>query len=160
MSFDRVLPRPPALLDEPGNRPLHSHSSSLLEHKIMNVTERTRAAAISLVSVGEIPMSRPTSEPDNCSTALSQMQLSAINREQTVQNGQLTASYSAASTRQNTPVLTTVESTVIGAGDRSGSRSPTRLEAAKEVASQFCLCQPDPKIPRPRNGKYYDHPDI
>ncbi|KAE8549229.1 hypothetical protein EYB25_007745 [Talaromyces marneffei] len=152
MSFDRVLPRPPALLDVPGNRPLHSHSSSLLEHKIMNVTERTRAAAMSLVSVGEIPMSRPTSEPDNCSTALSQMQLSAINREQTVQNGQLTASYSAASTRQNTPVLTTVESTVIGAGDRSGSRSPTRLEAAKEVASQFCLCQPDPKIPRPRNA--------
>ncbi|PCH00847.1 High mobility group, superfamily [Penicillium occitanis (nom. inval.)] len=80
------------------------------------------------------------------------MQLSAINREQAVQNGQLTASFSAASTRQNTPVLTTVESTAIGAGDRSASRSPTRLEAAKEAASQFCLCQPDPKIPRPRNA--------
>jgi HMG box factor len=52
-------------------------------------------------------------------------------------------------------VLTTVESTAIGAGDRSVSRSPTRLEAAKEAASQFCLCQPDPKIPRPRNGKQH-----
>jgi HMG box factor len=31
-------------------------------------------------------------------------------------------------------VLTTVESTAIGAGDRSVSRSPTRLEAAKEAA--------------------------
>lgn len=155
MSFDRVLPRPQALYDDPGARLLHRQSSSLLEHKIMNMSERTRAAAMSLISVGEIPTSRPTIEPDNCSTALSQMQLSAINREQAVQNGQLTASFSAASTRQNTPVLATVESTAIGAGDRSASRSPTRLEAAKEVAAQFCLCQPDPKIPRPRNGMHH-----
>lgn len=160
MSFDRVLPRPPALYDEPGARPLHRQSSSLLEHKIMNMSERTRAAAMSLVSVGEIPTSGPTTEPDSCSTALSQMQLSAINREQAVQNGQLMASFSAASTRQNTQVLTTVESTATGAGDRSTSRSPSRLEAPKEAATQFCLCQPDPKIPRPRNGKYHDHSNL
>jgi HMG box factor len=155
MSFDRVLPRPPALYDEPGSRLLHRPSSSLLEHKIMNMSERTRAAAMSLVSVSEIPTSRQVNDSDNCSTAFSQMQLSAINREQVIQNGQLTASFSASSTRQSTPVLTTVESTAIGAGDRSSSRSPTRLEAAKEAASQFCLCQPDPKIPRPRNGKHH-----
>ncbi|EED24434.1 SNF2 family helicase, putative [Talaromyces stipitatus ATCC 10500] len=150
MSFDRVLPRPPALFDEPGSRLLHRQSSSLLEHKIMNVSDRTRAAAMSLVSVREIPITSPTNESDNCSTALSQMQLSAINREQAGQNGQLTASFSVSTTRQNTPVVATVES--ISIRDRSGSGSPTRLESAKETTSRFCLCQPNRKIPRPRNA--------
>lgn len=36
--------------------------------------------------------------------------------------------------------------------DRSSSSSPVKSAAMKETA-QFCLCQPDPKIPRPRNGK-------
>ena len=35
--------------------------------------------------------------------------------------------------------------------DRSSSTSPVK-SAVKEPA-QFCLCQPDPKIPRPRNGE-------
>lgn len=26
--------------------------------------------------------------------------------------------------------------------------------SSKESVAQFCLCQPDPKIPRPRNGKF------
>ena len=35
---------------------------------------------------------------------------------------------------------------------RSGSKSPSS-PVPSEGAREFCLCQPDPKIPRPRNGK-------
>jgi HMG box factor len=38
--------------------------------------------------------------------------------------------------------------------ERSSSSSPVKSTASKEsVMPTFCLCQPDPKIPRPRNGK-------
>jgi HMG box factor, other len=147
MSFDRVLPRPLALYDDPTSR-LHRQTSSLLEHKIMN--DRNRAIPLQDISFpsGEAQRAK---EPDSCSTALSQMQLSAVNRDQIGQNGQLSATFPAPSSRQNTPMLVTVEQ---ANADRSGSGSPTRPESAREAASQFCLCQPDPKIPRPRNGKY------
>ncbi|OKL59772.1 hypothetical protein UA08_04759 [Talaromyces atroroseus] len=146
MSFDRVLPRPVALYDDPASRLLHRQTSSLLEHKIM--TDRNRALPLQDMSFasGEAQRSK---EPDSCSTALSQMQLSAVNREQMGQNGQLSASFTALSSRQNTPTLISVES---ANRDRSGSGSPSRPESARESASQFCLCQPDPKIPRPRNA--------
>lgn len=140
MSFDRVLPRPPVLYDEVGSR-LHRSTSSLLEHKIM--TDRNKAMQIKEISWASTEKRQRINESENCSTAVSQMQLSAKS------NAQLATSYTVSS-RQGTPTLKTVESTV---RDRSDSSSPTRLAAAKEAASQFCLCQPDPKIPRPRNGK-------
>lgn len=37
--------------------------------------------------------------------------------------------------------------------ERSSSSSPVKSAATKD-AVQFCLCQPDPKIPRPRNGEF------
>lgn len=149
MSFDRVLPRPVALYDDAASR-LHRPTSSLLEHKIMNdrnsgfpLQERTFSSS----AAAEVQ----PNEPDSCSTALSQMQLSVINREKMDQNGQLSASFTTPSTRQNTPTLVTAAEGTVTAGDRSGSGSPA--ETAREAASQFCLCQPDPKIPRPRNGE-------
>lgn len=38
-----------------------------------------------------------------------------------------------------------------------GRSSPTRNPKSGTVAwrSEICLCQPDPKIPRPRNGKFF-----
>lgn len=42
---------------------------------------------------------------------------------------------------------------------REGRSSPCRNTKLGAVAwrSEICLCQPDPKIPRPRNGKFFDH---
>ncbi|CRG92240.1 hypothetical protein PISL3812_09297 [Talaromyces islandicus] len=145
MSFDRVLPRPPALYDESANR-VHRTTSSLLEHKIMH--DSTRPMSI----VDNMPRS-PTAagmprsnDSDSCSAALSQMKLSSINRDRIAENGQLQPGIVSPS-RHDTP--STVEMPL---RERSASGSPAKLESAKEVASQFCLCQPDPKIPRPRNA--------
>ena len=53
------------------------------------------------------------------------------------------------------PMLSTKELPLRDRSDRSssssaGSNSPVK---AKDCSMQFCLCQPDPKIPRPRNGE-------
>lgn len=168
MSFDRVLPRPPALYDEPATR-VHRTTSSLLEHKIMH--DSTRPLSMSIVdniprSPARIPRS---SDSDGCSAALSQMKLSSLNREKIAENGQLQPSF-ASSSRHSTPGGSTHGGSTHGGStpggstpggsifemplrERSATGSPTKLEAAKEAASQFCLCQPDPKIPRPRNGE-------
>ncbi|KAH8697672.1 hypothetical protein BGW36DRAFT_427627 [Talaromyces proteolyticus] len=143
MSFDRVLPRPPALY-ETASRCHKPSTSSLLEHKIMN--DRSRAMSIEDMSRPSLSM-RKLNDSESCSTALSQMQLSSINREKLVENNHLQPNFTT-SPKQNTPGGT-VELTL---GERSASDSPTKLESAKEAASQFCLCQPDPKIPRPRNA--------
>lgn len=40
-----------------------------------------------------------------------------------------------------------------------GRSSPSRNPKSGTLAwrSEICLCQPDPKIPRPRNGRFLDH---
>lgn len=42
---------------------------------------------------------------------------------------------------------------------REGRSSPSRNTKLGAVSwrSEICLCQPDPKIPRPRNGKFFNH---
>jgi HMG box factor len=80
------------------------------------------------------------------------MKLSSINREKIAENGHIQPSIASPSRQHDTSGGSTVE---LPLRERSASGSPTKLESAKEAASQFCLCQPDPKIPRPRNGELY-----
>lgn len=49
--------------------------------------------------------------------------------------------------------------TFIDRSKREGRSSPSRNPKSGAVAwrSEICLCQPDPKIPRPRNGKFLSH---
>lgn len=53
------------------------------------------------------------------------------------------------------PMLTTKELPLRERSDRSSSSSASSISPVKtkDCALQFCLCQPDPKIPRPRNGE-------
>lgn len=152
MSFDRVLPRPPALFDDATTR-IHRPTSSLLEHKIMNRDNHMPRSPISL----QHKLNTNGSMSDSCSTAMSQMKLSSINREKMAENGHIQP---GAFPSPRTPSRTSNDSIIdMPMRDRSASGSPTtKLEAAKEAASQFCLCQPDPKIPRPRNGEFHNAP--
>ncbi|KAJ5322056.1 uncharacterized protein N7506_011186 [Penicillium brevicompactum] len=52
------------------------------------------------------------------------------------------------------PMLTTKELPLRERSDRSSSSSASSISPVKtkDCALQFCLCQPDPKIPRPRNA--------
>lgn len=151
MSFDRVLPRPAALYDEPAGR-IHRKTSSLLEHKIMNDHHALPPITTAVTNrIDSLSPARPNgsyrhlAEPASCSTSLGQMQLSSLNRDKVSQN------------QIPVRILTTPKQAAADEAcprDRSASSSPTKKEPVKESATQFCLCQPDPKIPRPRNGMY------
>jgi HMG box factor len=49
------------------------------------------------------------------------------------------------------PMISTKDLARDRSASSSGSSSPAK--SAKSEGLQFCLCQPDPKIPRPRNGE-------
>jgi hypothetical protein len=49
------------------------------------------------------------------------------------------------------PMISTKDLARDRSASSSGSSSP--IKSAKSEGLQFCLCQPDPKIPRPRNGE-------
>jgi hypothetical protein len=54
---------------------------------------------------------------------------------------------SACMTRQRTAIVVPLNKPSLQKDDESPLQS-----AISEAVSQICLCQPDPKIPRPRNG--------
>lgn len=143
MSFDRVLPKPPALHYEAPQGPMPRKTSTLLEHKIMNDD--------SSKMVIDQPQRERGSASASCryaadirSSGVSSLSLS---RAKIALNKIACSAPSLESSKVSAPVLTKD----IPIRDRSSSTSPAK-SAAKEPA-QFCLCQPDPKIPRPRNGE-------
>lgn len=140
MSFDRVLPKPPGLHHEPSRGPAPRKTSSLFEHKIMN-----DAAA-------RVPMEQhPDDGPAASSCRYAADTRSAgvpLNRAKVALNKIACTASPADGSNPMAPSLTR-DGLV---RDRSSSSSPVKSAAGKEPA-QFCLCQPDPKIPRPRNGE-------
>lgn len=135
MVFDRVLPRPAALYDETNTR-IHG-PSSLLDHKIMKDP------------VAKASSQRPESE--SCSSGLAQMQLSSLNRERFTQN------HGAESSPHLDNSLGKRDKTSPPSSGREQSPIPSPIKSAPprtDSGVPFCLCQPDPKIPRPRNGRF------
>lgn len=161
MSFNRVLPRPLGL-------DINDHISSagkpnLCEYKvIMNAADQlvprrmslqTSAAADRTTTTTIPPMSSPLpSLPPPPPSPAYLPSSSSVNKAKLAGNNEVSSSTTkipidvwsirkpstASDHQQDTPML-----------DRSSSSSP---EKSGKDAPQFCLCRPDPKIPRPRNG--------
>ncbi|GES61770.1 HMG box transcriptional regulator [Aspergillus terreus] len=149
MSYDRVLPKPPALHYDSPQVPLPRPTSNLLEHKIMN----DDISRMSLVDhhVDSPPMG---SSCRFAADGLPQVHLSSLTRAKFALNN-IAASASVEASKPSASLTTKTiplreRST---ASERSSSSSPVKSTAAsRESVTQFCLCQPDPKIPRPRNA--------
>lgn len=143
MSFDRVLPKPPALYDDSPRA--YRSSSSLLEHKIMNDTLSEPPADRVNPGYLQYICNDNELEPGQRPTSASSLQISTMNRETVAHNESVSLNFSS---KEGISRMTDS----ISPQDRSISSSPSKLEPSLESATQFCLCQPDPKIPRPRNG--------
>lgn len=149
MSYDRVLPKPPALHYD-SQVTLSRPTSNLLEHKIMN-DDLTKMSVMD---------HRRDAPPVGASCryvadALPQVHLSSLNRAKIALN-KIASTAPIEPPRSTEPGLTPQlplreRSSV---SERSSSASPTK----RESETKFCLCQPDPKIPRPRNGKLSKSP--
>lgn len=136
ISWNRVLPKPPALyhLDDSPDR----RSLPLFQHHIVPIGEPTRPPdptrdrrnTIHGLSPGHRPSSSPT--------------ISSFYRAYPVQvHDDLIIC----------PVTRKRAASLMADGSSPREGSPESENSNPEPTNQFCLCQPEPKIPRPRNGK-------
>lgn len=144
MSYDRVLPAPVAVRHESsGSNFLHSNP---FEHKIMNDLPMSHRA----LPHRPEPLAATCRYPEYRPNAVQQMAMyhgkgepytPPIDKHPIVDAYPRQHSISTASLplREHSP-------------PSSGSSSPIK-SGKEEYASQWCLCKPDPKIPRPRNGE-------
>lgn len=144
MSFDRVLPIPAALHNDQVVLPPRQ-TSNLLEHRIMNV-EHPSSSSSSPPALGEA-----------YAHSLPQIHLSSINRAKMAYNN-VSASMSPMDPNRNIVPQLSKDLPLRKRSSHSGrssSASPVKSASSREQqpVTQFCLCQPDPKIPRPRNGE-------
>lgn len=141
MSYDRVLPKPPALYHDSQRRDLPAaRTSTPLAHKIM--TDRFSKAIAEQNEHQSAPVEGAAAVvPYRSNGAALKTPSSAI---------ELTAALSTVP-RKRTVSLITSEAT---RQERATSTSSSKSSSSRDSNIQFCLCQPDPKIPRPRNGLF------
>ena len=153
MSYDRVLPKPPLLHhDSSHHLPLSRPTSNLLEHKIMN----DDVAKVSMMDrhLDTAALSGHRRFTDT----LPPVHLTTLNRSKVALNKVASNAASAIEVPKSANLLPTKAIPLrerSSLSERSSSSSPIKTSntpTPRESATQFCLCQPDPKIPRPRNG--------
>ncbi|KAL4887053.1 hypothetical protein BJY04DRAFT_177158 [Aspergillus karnatakaensis] len=143
MSYDRVLPKPIALHHDSTQVSMSRPTSNLLEHKIMHDDHN-------------MADHRDNAPSYRYSESIPRVNLPSMHRARVVVNSKNHPA--SPSTTLESPIPTSAMSTKTMAlrersshSDRSSSTSPVK-SAAQGSNTQFCLCQPDPKIPRPRNA--------
>ncbi|EAW10527.1 putative HMG box transcriptional regulator [Aspergillus clavatus NRRL 1] len=148
MSYDRVLPKPSALLHDAPPVNLPRRSSNLLEHKIMN----DEAAKVAIID-HPVDTASCRFAPSLPSTGLPQVHLSSLNRAKiTLNKIASNPPTDSANLGAPLPARTMPLRERSSQSERSSSSSPVKSTASKDSVTHFCLCQPDPKIPRPRNA--------
>lgn len=137
MSWDRVLPAPAGLhYDSTQVRP-----SDLLDHKIMTDSRKAHdqfflPETIKYADIrSNVPQMHQHLSPYSQPKSTSSLKPGSVDYRDIKPQG---------------PIITTKDISRSSSSSGSGSSSPTK--SVKERDS-FCLCQPDPKVPRPRNGK-------
>ncbi len=138
-SWDRVLPAPSALLNVNANDLLLRRSSSLLQHHLLPSKH-----------LPESPRDRRSTVPSiayQVNTRINPINPIPLRASQEFfTSGELAT---GPLTRKRAASLMADES-------ETRETSPaTTHDSNPETTNQFCLCQPDPKIPRPRNGMFF-----
>jgi hypothetical protein len=138
LSWNRVLPAPHALLNGNADDKLSRRSSSLLQHHLFSSRDlvdssRDRRSTVPSISY-QLNPSNSTISPAPSLAA---------------------QDFTTASQPVSGPLTRKRAASLMADEAKSRETSPaTTHESISEATNQFCLCQPDPKIPRPRNGTF------
>ncbi|KAL8744201.1 MAG: hypothetical protein Q9190_003529 [Brigantiaea leucoxantha] len=132
MSYHRVLPPPPALATQSSNAPWLPRPDSLLQNQIMT-DENSKSNQNGHGNQGLASSSAPSSPVQDKASS------SPVHHRQEESSG--------ARTRSSGPVSSEGEK-------RLQRRLPfiSKETVNWDSPSSICLCQPDPKVPRPRNA--------
>lgn len=142
MSYDRVLPKPPALYYDSFRGDSSTHTTTPFQHKIMaDVPQEDGRRSTAL----ELRAQRPTA------SQASSVQASPMMSSKRPQVTDVAAVLASPLPRKRTISLMSSEPT---REERSASASSSRSSSSRDSGLQFCLCQPEPKIPRPPNGSF------
>lgn len=143
MSYHRVLPKPQALSSQDPSESRISAQNTLLHHKIMTDVEPNeglKTARTSRSTSVNTPSKGAASQRSASLESLQDYQDSPTAEAIPVRLGQKRAA----------SLITTVDHRFRDLPSLSTASPGIR---SADSASQVCLCQPDPKVPRPRNGR-------
>lgn len=147
MSFDRVLPPPAAGLRNDSTPVSLPRPSNLIDHKIMNDRPKYHGAlpyrAESTVAAGKHADMHSSGAPQ------AHQHMASFNGPKSA-IAKFPSDGSALPFSTDHPLGPTVSTREYAVRDRSsssGSSSPVKED------DHFCLCQPEKKVPRPRNGE-------
>lgn len=154
MSYDRVLPNPASLRYESASVSTLPRPSDLFDHKIMNDhLPKSYMALPHRPGPGNSASSdtRYTSESRPTGVAQTHQHLASYGQVRGSHKNDAALSPMLPHAKPG-PMISTQNLPRDRSASSSGSSSPAK--SAKNDGLQFCLCQPDPKIPRPRNGEF------
>jgi HMG box factor len=149
MSYDRVLPNPASLRYESAPVSTLPRPSDLLDHKIIN--DHLPNSFVTLPHRPAPPPAPGTPAGNDMTRYASDMQQFASYQRPRVSMKNGPCLSPVQQHVQPGPMISTNDLATDRSASSSGSSSPTK--SVKNEGVQFCLCQPDPKIPRPRNGE-------
>jgi len=145
MSYHRVLPKPQALSGQDPSESRTNAQKTLLHHKIMTDVESNK-----VLEKGKTSRSSSVNTPSKGAASQRSASLESLQ------------DYQDSPTGEALPVCLGQKRTasLIATGDHRFRDLPSLSTASPGIrsadsASQVCLCQPDPKVPRPRNGRWF-----
>lgn len=147
MFLNRVLPLPPALSTTSAASPLNSGRDSLLPNRIMTSRGPSPTSTKNKSPTASLKSSSPAGRNSPQSPGRQPLEH--------YQDPSVRVSPSRRSTPKHSSSHISVE-----AVRRSGRKLPSLSTSSGSIRStdspsQLCLCQPEPKVPRPRNGKKF-----
>ncbi|WEW60818.1 slightly ste11-like protein [Emydomyces testavorans] len=145
MSYDRVLPKPLGLHYDISGRDLSICPSTLLDHRItadrlnLEVFEKHRHLSSAQLRANVLA-TEATQSPILDPGMGSKVRVTEAAR---VLEPPMTR-------KRVSPIVPSGRSRE----ERAASAGSSKSTSSRDSSVQFCLCQPDPKIPRPRNGSW------
>jgi HMG box factor len=140
-AWDRTLPKPDAILQSLSEGTFARRGSSLLQHHLV-----TRSLSQDIL---EGDLGRRSTVP--C-ISYHERRPSVVNGGRTRMINSIPYDPSLLPPPVLGPLTRKRNASDMAEESLTGSKSPTSPIAGEGV-KEFCLCQPDPKIPRPRNGE-------